>query len=119
MNIKATKLFYLNRESKAQIVINRGGSRSSKTFSIGQLLFLERFFTQRNKKILVLRKTLPSLRISVYQDWKKFMDQYDLYNIVEENKQNLDYYYKPNNNYLHFGSLDSPEKIKSSGWNYI
>src|SRR4030065_664172 len=102
MNIKATKLFYLNRESKAQIVINRGGSRSSKTFSIGQLLFLERFFTQRNKKILVLRKTLPSLRISVYQDWKKFMDQYDLYNIVEENKQNLDYYYKPNNNYLNF-----------------
>ena len=68
ISIKATKLFYRNRESKAQIVINRGGSRSSKSHSIAQLLLLERFFTQKNKKILVLRKTLPSLRISVYQD---------------------------------------------------
>lgn len=82
------------------------------SYSIAQLLLLERFFTQKNKKILVLRKTLPSLRTSVYLDWKKFMDQYNLYSIIDENKQYLDYYYKPNNNYLHFGSLDSPEKIK-------
>ena len=119
MNIKATKVFYKNRDSKAHIVINRGGSMSSKTFSIAQLLFLERFLTQKNKKILVLRKTLPSLRVSVYQDWKKFLTGYNLEEITDENKQYLDYYYRPNNNYLHFGSLDNPEKIKSSGWNYI
>ena len=117
--IKATKVFYRNRNSTAQIVINRGGSRSSKTFSIAQLLFLERFFTQKNKKFLILRKTLPSLRLSVYQDFKKFVNQYNLENIIEENKQFLDYYYRPNNNYLHFGSLDDSEKIKSSSWNYI
>ena len=117
--IKATKVFYRNRASNAQIVINRGGSRSSKTFSIAQLLFLERFFTQKNKKFLILRKTLPSLRLSVYQDFKKFVNQYNLENIIEENKQFLDYYYRPNNNYLHFGSLDDSEKIKSSSWNYI
>lgn len=119
LNIKATSIFYYNRNSKAQIVINRGGSRSGKSFGIAQLLLLERFFTQKNKKILVLRKTLPSLRISVLQDWKGFIDKYNLENLLEENKQNLDYYYKPNNNYLHFGSLDDPEKIKSSSFNYI
>lgn len=89
------------------------------SMSIAQVLLLERFLTHKDKKFLVLRKTLPSLRVSVYQDWKKFMNTYNLHNIIEENKQNLDYYFRPNNNYLHFGGLDEEAKIRSTDWNYI
>jgi phage terminase large subunit len=45
-------------------VINRGGGASGKSYAIAQLL-LYKFFTEDRKKILILRKSLPSLRLSV------------------------------------------------------
>ena len=119
IDIKATRLFYRNRDSTARVIINRGGTRASKSYSIQQVLFLERFLTEKNKKFLVLRKTLPSLKLAGLMDFKRFLFDYGLENKIVEEKQALNYYYKPNKNYLHFGSLDKPEKIRSTSWNYI
>ena len=112
VKIQATRIFYRNYNSQAKTIINRGGTRSGKSYAIAQLLFIEKFFNEKNKKILVLRKTLPSLKLAALLDFKKFLFDYDLEDKVREEKQSLNYYYKPNNNLIHFGALDSPEKIK-------
>jgi phage terminase large subunit len=116
VKIQATKVYYRTREAKEQIIINRGGARSSKSYSLGQL-FLTKFLSERNKKILIVRKTLPSLRISTLSLWKELLYNFNIHDKVREEKLMMNYYY--GNNLVHFGSIDNPEKIKSSEWNYI
>lgn len=48
---------------------------------------------------------------------KEIWSNLDVLKYIKEEKQPLDYHF--NNNWMHFGSLDDPEKIKSSDWNYV
>ena len=114
---KTTCVYDRNKNSKAKIVINRGGARASKSFSIEQELLLNRFITEEKKQILVVRKTLPSLKLSAHKVWKDWLVDFGMLGKIKEEKQSLNYYY--GNNYLHFGGLDDPIKIQSTEWNYI
>ena len=116
IKIEATNIFYRNASSQKQTIINRGGAGSSKSYSLAQL-FLSRFLSASNKKFLVIRKSLPSLRVSTLLLFYELLDIWKVRNRIREEKQTLSYRYK--DNYLHFASLDDPEKIKSSSWNYI
>lgn len=116
VTLQATPIFYKNLNSKAQIVINRGGARSSKSHSILQLM-LYKASQEKNKKILILRKTLPALRISTLLMFKEMTSTNGMDKHIREEKQNLNYWF--GNNLIHFGSLDDVEKIKSTEWNYI
>ena len=114
--IEATEVFYTNEESDAKILVNRGGARSSKSYSITQLL-TQRFLAVPGRKILVLRKTLPSLRLSTYPVFINMIRDWGYTEYVQAEKTLMNYYF--NDAWLHFGSLDDPEKIKSSDWNDI
>lgn len=46
MDIQATNVFKRNYQSKARYVINRGGTRSSKTYSLAQLCALRLYSGQ-------------------------------------------------------------------------
>ncbi|MDW7973526.1 MAG: phage terminase large subunit, partial [Thermodesulfovibrio sp.] len=116
IQLKATKVFYRNLNSKAKVVLNRGGARSSKSYSILQVL-IYKFLTEEKKKFLIMRKTFPSLRITTWYDFKKIISELGIEHKIKEEKKFFNYYYK--DNFLHFGSLDDVEKIKSSSWNYI
>ena len=97
-------------------MVNRGGAGSSKSHSVAQL-FLSKFIQEKNKKFLIIRKTLPSLRISMLILWNELLDKSGISNRVGQEKQSLNFLY--GKNLLHFASLDDPEKIKSTNWNYI
>ena len=114
--IKSTIVFHWNREATAQIIVNRGSARSSKSFSIMQLL-IEWFFTVSKVRILVLRKTQPSLRLSCIPDFNRIIDMYKVRHLIRENKTSNDVF--SSTGLLHFGGLDNPEKIRSSEWNVI
>jgi len=58
-----TRIFELNDASKASVVVNVGGSGSSKTHSIAQLI-IKKLITENKKKIGVCRKTFPALRVT-------------------------------------------------------
>lgn len=116
LDIKGTAIFYRNLQSQAKVILNRGSARSSKSYSILQVL-VYRFLQERKKKILILRKTLPSLRISTWLAFKEIISSLGMSNFIKEEKQFLNYYLE--DNFIHFGSLDDLEKIKSSEWNYI
>jgi len=53
--IPTTLVFHLNKSCEAQVIINRGGARSSKSYSIMQWL-IEKFFIFQKLKIFILRK---------------------------------------------------------------
>ncbi len=116
LSIVATDIFYRNQTSTAPIVINRGGRGSSKSHSLAQLM-LYKFFTEERKKILILRKSLPSLRQSVYPLMNDLAWEYGVRDRIVEEKVHLNWYY--NGSMIHFGSVDDAAKIRSSNWNIV
>lgn len=114
--IEYTSVFERNKEATAKVISNRGGSRSSKSYSLAQLLLL-RFFQCPGRQILIVRKTLPALRISTYLLVMGLLDKYNLRSLVREEKQGMNLWH--NGSLIHFGGIDDPEKIKSTEWNDI
>lgn len=115
-NIYATRIFYENFNAPERIIINRGGAGSSKSYSLAQV-FIQKFLTEKNKKFIILRKSLPFLRVSVYLTMKQVLETFGASDIIKEEKVGFNWIY--GKNFLHFGSIDDPEKMKSSDWNYI
>ena len=64
---------------------------------------------EKKKKILILRKSLPYLRVSTYLLMKELAQSFGVVNRIEEEKVLMNWNYK--NNLIHFGSLDNVEKI--------
>lgn len=116
VQIAATPVFYQNMYSEFEVNVNRGGARSTKSYSIAQILSLKAI-QEKQKKILIVRKSLPPLRISTLFTFKDVLGTMGVTERFREEKVGLNYWYK--GNLIHFGSVDDPEKIKSSEWNYI
>ena len=114
--VAVTRIFDRNARATKPIVINVGGARSGKSYSILQLL-LQKFISEDHKEILIARKTLPSLRITAYKVFVNLLQDYGYYSRCTHNKTNLTIKYKSNT--IYFLSIDDPEKIKSSEFNYI
>jgi phage terminase large subunit len=115
-DIAVTRVFEENEKSKALIVCNRGSARSSKSYSIAQLL-IQRLTNQHNKSFLITRKTLPSLKITAYKLIIDLLKDYGFYPFCEHNK--TDNIIRYGDNYMLFTGIDDIEKIKSSEWSYI
>jgi phage terminase large subunit len=124
--IEATKIFFRNLNCKKKVVINLGGARSSKSYSIAQL-FVIKFINERGKNFLVSRKTLPALRITAYKLIIDLLKLYGYYDFCHHNKteRTLTLSFpseqggESQKNWMLFTSIDDPEKIKSTEFNYI
>jgi phage terminase large subunit len=116
MKIDVTPVFTRTGRSSAKVVVNVGGARSSKSYSIAQLLLLK-LLNEKNKNMLILRKTLPSLRISTLKLFTGMLSEYGLYRYAVHNKTARTI--KLRSCLMHYTGLDDPEKIKSTEWNYI
>jgi len=118
MEMKGTRIFYENYGTRKPIVVNIGGSRSSKSYSLAQL-YIAKFFNEPRKKFLTTRKTFPSLRSTIYKQILDLMKEYGLYKFLDHSIQANTLVNPFNGSYWLFSSLDDPEKIKSAEFNYI
>jgi phage terminase large subunit len=114
LNLEATPVFQKNWEAfandKIKTIVNQGGSRSSKTYSIVQALILIAI-TKPKTTISIVRKSFPSLRGSVMRDWKEVMYALDVYD--EKQHQKTEYIYNfPNGSTIEFFSLDDAQKVR-------
>lgn len=111
-HFKCTGVFEQNWESDKYITINRGGTRSSKTWSLAQLFIALLFEDVKGKpKVLsIVRKTLPALKASVMRDVIEILVQHDLYKLVEHNR--TENFIKFRGNLLEFFSLDNEQKVR-------
>ena len=114
LDIEATPVFEQNYSAwnnpQFKTIINQGGSRSSKTYSIVQVLIIIAL-TKPNTQISIVRKSFPSLRGSVMRDWKEIMHALDVYE--DKNHQKTEYIYNfPNGSTIEFFSLDDAQKVR-------
>jgi PBSX family phage terminase large subunit len=109
VDVQVTPVFSAMANSRLRFLLLRGGAGSSKSYSICQHLTLK-FLQEKKKKILILRKSLPYLRVSTYLMMKEVAKELGVLERIAEEKVLLNWTYK--DNLIHFGSLDDPEKIK-------
>lgn len=112
--IRHTNVFSRNYEALSspsqRFVVNVGGTRSSKTYSLCQM-FIVYALQNQNKIISIVRKTFPALRSSVMRDFFEIMKELNLYDERNHNKTENIYTF-PNGSIIEFFSLDDAQKIR-------
>lgn len=122
MEIRATKVFERNykalESNSIRFLINQGGSRSSKTYSLCQLLIVY-CLSNPNKVVSIVRKTFPALRATVMRDFFEVLKDLDLYEKSNHNMSENIYRFA-NGSIVEFFSVDDEQKIRGRkrdiGW---
>ena len=114
MEINSTVIFEKNYEALQddgiRFIINEGGSRSSKTYSLCQMIIV--YSLQNKGKVTsIIRKTFPALRATVMRDFLEIMKEMDLYDVNAHNKSEHIYSF-PNGSIVEFFSVDDEQKIR-------
>lgn len=107
LDLQASSVFERNYAAKERIVINRGGSSSSKTYSLC-LLFITKLFSEHNVTISVVRATLPALKKSVRKDFLDILNHYGLYQFIHYNSTDNYIHCPQTNSTIEFFALDGP-----------
>ncbi len=105
--------FFVDNRNK-EVLVSYGGAGSGKSYSTAQHIIL-RALEEKGKRFLITRKTLPALRMSCLQLVKDLLSEYEI--PYELNKSVSEMWI--GDNQILFKSLDNPEKIKSSEFNYV
>ena len=109
VDINVTKVYDWLEQSKARINILRGGTGSSKSYSLSQFFAVNKLCAEGKRTLVIARKTLPALKKTAY---KETMDIIDSLGIPYKlNKADL--VLKVKDNTLYFMSLDDPQKVAS------
>lgn len=114
LTIKHTNIFTRNKkeleDDNIRFIVNQGGSRSSKTYSLCQL-FIWYALNIPNKTISIVRKSFPALRGSVMKDFFEIMKDLNLYE-EERHSKSSNIYLFPNGTEVEFFSLDDAQKVR-------
>ena len=124
MELVVTKVFERNFYSTGKIVINRGGTRAGKTYSICQMLVnwlltgvIRDNLTIEKGVASVVRKTLPALKATALKDFEEILANTGYYNLISINKTDREYKYK--GRVVEFFSVDNPQKIRGRKRNIL
>ena len=112
LNFDTTTVFEQNLtayNNKDRIIINKGGTRSSKTYSILQLLFLIAQFSKKPLVISIVSYALPHLKLGAMRDFEKILITYG---IIPGSVKNIsESFYKINGTIIEFFGVDNLGKV--------
>lgn len=114
MDLKSTIVFERNYDAlynnEARFIINEGGSRSSKTYSLCQLIMV---YCLQNKGVVVsiIRKTLNALKTTAMRDFFDVLKESGIYDKDSHNMSSNTYTF-PNGSMVEFFSVDDEQKIR-------
>ena len=114
LEIKHTNVLTRNMDAledkNIRFIVNQGSTRSSKTYSLCQLVII--YCLQNKGKIVsIVRKSFPSLRSTVMRDMIDILNEYGLYSESRHNKTEQIFTF-PNGSKVEFFSLDDAQKIR-------
>ena len=116
-DIVLTPVFDSNLEAyeskKYRVIANQGSTRSSKTYSICQLLALY-IPTYEKKSISIVSPSLPHLKRGARRDFLEVLESAGVYSDAQFNKTDNIYHY-PNGSYVEFFGVDEPGKVRGPG----
>jgi phage terminase large subunit len=116
LNITTSKTYRDIDESK-KICILQGGTRSSKSYSALQWI-LVRCLMEANIVVSVVRKSFPSMRVSIMRDWQTILKDLEIWD--DNNWSATEHIYTfDNGSMVEFMSIDSSEKRKGSARDYL
>ena len=122
ITIDSTVIFEKNftalADTGVRFIINEGGSRSSKTYSLCQMVIV--YCLQNPGKVVsIVRKTFPALRATVMRDFFEIMKDLEIYEKANHNMSENIYRF-PNGSIVEFFSVDDEQKIRGRkrdlGW---
>lgn len=110
--MKCTNVFNMNLEAYNQgkrIIVNKGSTRSSKTYSLLQLLYIIAELSSKARIISVVSESVPHLKKGCMRDFKTLLQNENKWSDSNWNATNS--IYKVNNSMIEFFSVDSPGKV--------
>jgi phage terminase large subunit len=113
LKIKATPVFYANKKAYEEgypIICNEGGSRSSKSYSVVQLL-IHIALSNPNTRISMVSHSLPHIKRGVYRDFKNILEQWNIWDEKDFRYTDFIYTFK-NGSYIELFGLEDPDKAK-------
>lgn len=124
MNLEVTPVFTKNYASDKKIIVNRGGTRSSKTVSIVQvcLLWLMTGQLERNKRVekgvwSTVRKYSTTLDATVIRDFEEEIKKHGFENTIQQNKTKKTYKY--GDRMVEFIGADDEQKLRGAKRNIL
>lgn len=116
--IDVSDVFNWNYNSKADIVVNQGGTSSGKTYSILQVLFFIAC-TQENKIITVVGQDIPNLKVGALRDALNIVETTEFFKQSIESYNKTDRIFKSStNSIIEFNSYDNEQDAKSGKRDY-
>ena len=116
--INTSSLYRNNYNSKADIVVNQGGTSSGKTYAILQVLFSKAI--NETCTITIVGQDIPNLKVGALRD------AIDIYNADDAIKQQLTFYNMSNRVFtfkngsiIEFNSYDNEQDAKSGKRDYL
>jgi phage terminase large subunit len=113
LKIKATPVFYANKKAYEEgypVICNEGGSRSSKSYSVVQLL-IHIAISKPNTRISMVSHSLPHIKRGVYRDFKNILEQWNIWDEKDFRYTDFIYTFK-NGSYIELFGLEDPDKAK-------
>ena len=114
--IKATPVFYANKKAyieKWPIICNEGGSRSSKSYSIVQLLIYIAT-KEPGKRISIVSHSLPHIKRGAYRDFKVIMEDLCIWDDIKFSYTDFVYRFD-NGSYIELFGLEDEGKARGPG----
>lgn len=115
IDLDSTRIFQRNYNSKARIIINRGGTRSGKTYGLQQMWLLKSF-ENSNKNYLVGANTWPQLRLTAYSDFQEVLTVSNAWDYFDHNKSYHFFTNKQTGTKIHYISTESEQKVRGIKW---
>lgn len=118
--MKLTTVFSKNVEAYnkgVRYIVNKGSTRSSKTYSVLQLLFLIAEFSAEPRIISIVSESMPHLKKGCIRDFQEILKQENRWN--PKNWNSTDKIYKHNNTLVEFFSADDPGKVHGPSRNIL
>jgi phage terminase large subunit len=113
LKIKATPVFYANKKAYEEgypVICNEGGSRSSKSYSVVQLL-IHIAISKPNTRVSMVSHSLPHIKRGVYRDFKNILEQWNIWDEKDFRYTDFIYTFK-NGSYIELFGLEDPDKAK-------
>lgn len=122
--MEVTAIFERNYDSTAKIVVNRGGTRSSKTYSINQICALWLITGKYGESEYLsegiwtsVRKYRTNLDGTIIRDFEEILKSNNWYNIVQHNKTKKTYKFR--NRLVEFIGADDQQKLRGAKRNIL
>ncbi len=122
LDIRHTSVFSRNLDAcqtpGVRIVVNQGGTRSSKTVSLVQLaIYL--CLTESGILFSIVRETLPALTATVLRDFEEQLIVLGLHQVLDSHNKKDHLYTFPNGSQVEYFSIDDAQKIRGRKRDYL